>query len=143
MGNLQDWTRRNRPRTSSAALWDAFLTYEREDDFVGMDMCRKFIQMGMTRARRYANHKNGRKYGADGNVIEFGEAEDWEGRKEKEEASMIFREVWERARNHEGYQMKKKEFLKEQKEWDKDQTRKEAPEEKGKKRKRKEEDEEK
>lgn len=39
---------------------------------------------------------------------------------------MIFREVWERARDHERYQMKKKE-------WDKDQARKEAPEGEGKK----------
>ena len=26
-----------------------------------MDMCRKFLEMG-TRARRYANHKDGKKY---------------------------------------------------------------------------------
>ena len=31
-------------------------------DFVGMDMCRKFLEMGFTRARRYANHNSGRKY---------------------------------------------------------------------------------
>ena len=31
-------------------------------DFIGMDMCRKFLEMGFTRARRYANHKNGKKY---------------------------------------------------------------------------------
>ena len=39
-----------------------FLSYRAEDDFVGMDMARKFLQMGYTRARRYANHKSGRKY---------------------------------------------------------------------------------
>ena len=27
-----------------------------------MDMCRKFLEMGFTRARRYANHKDGKKY---------------------------------------------------------------------------------
>ena len=31
-------------------------------DFIGMDMCRKFLEMGFTRARRYANHNSGRKY---------------------------------------------------------------------------------
>ena len=31
-----------------------------------MDMCRKFLEMGFTRARRYANHKDGKKYGKDG-----------------------------------------------------------------------------
>ena len=31
-------------------------------DFIGMDMCRKFLEMGFTRARRYANHRDGKKY---------------------------------------------------------------------------------
>ena len=31
-----------------------------------MDMCRKFLEMGFTRARRYANHKDGKKYNKDG-----------------------------------------------------------------------------
>ena len=30
-------------------------------------MCRKFLEMGFTRTRRYANHKDGKKY--DKNVI--------------------------------------------------------------------------
>ena len=34
----------------------------RRRDFVGADMSRKFVQMGMTRAKRYANHRGGRKY---------------------------------------------------------------------------------
>ncbi len=41
-----------------------FLEYREQDDFVGMDMARKFLQMGWTRARRYANHSSGKKYGA-------------------------------------------------------------------------------
>ena len=36
-------------------------------DFIGMDMCRKFF-MGFTRARRYANHRDGNKYDKNGNV---------------------------------------------------------------------------
>ncbi len=39
-----------------------FLDYMKNEDFIGMDMCRKFLEMGFTRARRYANHKSGRKY---------------------------------------------------------------------------------
>ena len=31
-----------------------------------MDMCRKFLEMGFTRARRYANHRSGRKYDSEG-----------------------------------------------------------------------------
>ncbi len=49
-------------RESSQALYTMFEQYKAADDFVGMDMARKYIQMGYTRARRYANHKSGRKY---------------------------------------------------------------------------------
>ncbi len=49
-------------RVSSAALYARFLDYLDQDDFVGADMARKFLQMGFTRARRYANHKGGKKY---------------------------------------------------------------------------------
>ena len=49
-------------RKSARALYRLFLQYRKLHDFVGMDMARKFIQMGYTRARRYANHKSGRKY---------------------------------------------------------------------------------
>lgn len=47
---------------SSQKLLSMFESYVREDDFVGADLARKFIQMGFTRSRRYANHKGGRKY---------------------------------------------------------------------------------
>ena len=47
---------------SAAAIYQLFLDYKAAGDFVGMDMARKFLQMGYTRARRYANHKGGRKY---------------------------------------------------------------------------------
>jgi len=30
-----------------------------------MDMARKFLQMGFTRSRRYANHRSGRKWSPD------------------------------------------------------------------------------
>ena len=49
-------------KVSAAELWKHFGIYRRRGDFVGMDMARKFIQMGFTRARRYANHRSGKKY---------------------------------------------------------------------------------
>ena len=49
-------------RESSEAIFAMFRRYGEVEDFVGMDMARKFLQMGMTRARRYANHKGGKKY---------------------------------------------------------------------------------
>ena len=53
---------------SSIKILHMYHTYKSEEDFVGMDMCRKFLEMGFTRARRYANHKDGKKYDAEGNV---------------------------------------------------------------------------
>ena len=49
-------------RQSADAIYALFLQYKAQGDFVGMDMARKFLQMGYTRARRYANHKSGKKY---------------------------------------------------------------------------------
>lgn len=39
---------------------DRFLAYRAAGDFVDMDMARKYLQMGYTRARRYAKHQGGR-----------------------------------------------------------------------------------
>ncbi len=47
---------------SSQKIFDMYLDYRIQKDFVGMGMCRKFLEMGFTRARRYANHKDGKKY---------------------------------------------------------------------------------
>lgn len=49
-------------KESSTKIYKLFLQYKKERDFVGMDMARKFLQMGYTRARRYANHPSGKKY---------------------------------------------------------------------------------
>mgnify|MGYP003132310704 CR=1 FL=1 len=53
---------------SSNQIFSMYLDYRDEKDFIGMDMCRKFLEMGHTRARRYANHNSGKKYDAEGNV---------------------------------------------------------------------------
>jgi len=47
---------------SSMRILYLYHQYKDQKDFVGMDMCRKFLEMGFTRARRYANHKDGKKY---------------------------------------------------------------------------------
>ena len=60
---------------SSQKIFDMYLDYRIQKDFVGMDMCRKFLEMGFTRARRYANHRDGKKYGKDGKVLP--QEKDW------------------------------------------------------------------
>jgi hypothetical protein len=82
-------------RRSAIALWNAFVRYRRASDFVGMDMARKFLQMGFTRARRYANHPSGRKYAADGAVLP--RAADDAPAHEKTLAAEQFYERWQRA----------------------------------------------
>ena len=47
---------------SAAKVYELYNGYKDQADFVGMDMARKFLQMGYTRAMRYAKHKGGRKY---------------------------------------------------------------------------------
>ena len=47
---------------SANHIFGMYLDYKDEEDFIGMDMCRKFLEMGFTRARRYANHRDGKKY---------------------------------------------------------------------------------
>ncbi|MAS38251.1 MAG: cytoplasmic protein [Anaerolineaceae bacterium] len=89
-------------RQSADTIYELFLSYKEQDDFVGMDMARKFLQMGFTRARRYANHKNGRKYDAEGN--ELPREED----PVKAESAAIFYEKYVLARNDPDYQRLKK-----------------------------------
>ncbi|XWW94583.1 hypothetical protein V2A60_002528 [Cordyceps javanica] len=101
---------------SAADLWARFVTFGEQDDFIGMDMARKFIQMGMTRAKRYANHAGGRKY-SKGTRQELPKSERHTDRVEKERASQVFREYWQRCKNHEEYKRLKKGFLLEQKKW--------------------------
>ncbi|MEZ7172846.1 DUF4385 domain-containing protein [Sporosarcina sp. OR05] len=87
---------------SAEKIYSMFEAYRKKDDFVGMDMARKFIQMGYTRARRYANYKGGRKYNEDGSVkerdIDAGKAE----------SAAIFKEYWDKIRADEDYLRRKR-----------------------------------
>src|SRR5690242_6570958 len=49
-------------RLSSERIFALFNRYLEANDFAGADMARKYLQMGYTRARRYANYKGGKKY---------------------------------------------------------------------------------
>jgi hypothetical protein len=88
-------------RASSERLYAMYLRYKALGDFVGMDMARKFIQMGYTRARRYTNHRGGRKYDASGN--ELPRTND----PEKAASAAIFKAVWDRIRADPDYQAAK------------------------------------
>ena len=89
-------------RESASAIYARFEAYRAADDFVGMDMARKYLQMGYTRSRRYARHRSGRKYDDAG--VELPEMHD----PEKQRSAKIFKAFWKRAREDARYlQMKR------------------------------------
>ena len=83
---------------SASAIYGMFEGYLTVGDFPGADMARKFLQMGWTRARRYANHKGGRKYDKETGA-ELPRVEDVE----KAAAAAIFYERYVAARRHPEY----------------------------------------
>ncbi|WP_147804924.1 DUF4385 domain-containing protein [Alkalicoccus halolimnae] len=93
-------------KESSEKIYAMFEEYKQNNDFVGMDMARKFIQMGYTRSRRYANYKGGKKYDKEGNIKER------QINEEKAESARIFEEKWIKVREDEEYLKMKKEHQK-------------------------------
>ncbi len=85
---------------SSRAIRKKYEEYREEKDFVGMDMARKYLQMGFTRAMRYAKYPGGRKYDEDGEVRR---PQVWAD-SQKRAAAIVFREQWKRVREDPEYQ---------------------------------------
>lgn len=92
-------------KASAKKIYSLFLQYKKQHDFIGMDMARKFLQMGYTRSRRYANHKSGKKYNGPVPAEKKG-VSGAHGRKElpkdtdpvKAESAAIFYEAWQKAK---------------------------------------------
>ncbi len=93
--------------TSAATIYQQFLDYLQANDFVGADMARKYLQMGYTRARRYANYKGGKKYDADNNYTPL---ERGTGQPEKAAAAAVFFEQWKLAEANPQYASLKKQW---------------------------------
>jgi len=90
---------------SSEKIMRQFKQYLKTGDFVGADMARKYLQMGYTRARRYANYKGGKKYDEqrDYALLDRGT-----GDPEKAEAAKVFYAKWKEAEANEVYAAMKK-----------------------------------
>jgi hypothetical protein len=96
---------------SAQKILELFEGYKQTGDFVGMDMARKFLQMGYTRSRRYANHKGGKKYDGPVPVNKKGQS-GAHGRaelprtndEEKAKSAKIFYAYWQKAKNDVAYQ---------------------------------------
>lgn len=107
-------------KKSSWKIYSMFEEYLNAGDFIGADMCRKFLEMGFTRARRYANHKTGRKYatkppyyhtGDRGGVSVLPQEPD-ALINEKAQAAQVFKYVRDAAAKHPEYVRMRKEWRK-------------------------------
>lgn len=85
-------------KISASQIYNLFLHYLNNNDFIGADMARKFLQMGFTRARRYFNYKGGRKYLSSGEVLTKGTGEPI-----KAKSAAIFYKKWRLAENDKKY----------------------------------------
>lgn len=98
---------------SAQKIYQMFLDYIEANEFVGADMAKKYLHMGFTRARRYANHKSGRKWQMleDGSWQVLPLEEDRDD-SEKAQSAEIFKEYWKLARENSEYLYLKKEHKK-------------------------------
>ena len=94
-------------RTSSSTIYKMYCEYRRKKDFIGMDMARKFLEMGFTRARRYANHSSGKKYDSSGKV--YPQEPDWKT-SEKALSANVFKRVRDEVAYDPIYKMMRKEW---------------------------------
>ncbi|MCP9750553.1 DUF4385 domain-containing protein [Ferruginibacter sp. HRS2-29] len=99
-------------RISAKKIYELFVAYGKQKDFAGMDMARKFLQMGYTRSRRYANHKSGKKYEGDVPADKKGQSGSHgrkelpkEGDDEKAESAKIFYSYWMKANSNNTYRL--------------------------------------
>jgi Domain of unknown function (DUF4385) len=94
-------------KESSKTIYKMFKAYLNADDFVGADMARKFLQMGYSRARRYANYKGGKKYDKNHG---YKKKVPGTGDPDKIKSAAVFYEVWKRAEADLRYAARKKEW---------------------------------
>lgn len=107
----QHWRFKDVPTAnkSSHKIYQMFCNYRRQKDFIGMDMARKFLEMGFTRARRYANHNSGRKYDVSKTILP---QENDALTSEKAQAAQVFKKVRDLAAYDPEYQMMRKQWRK-------------------------------
>jgi len=98
-------------RESAEKIFQKFKDYLAQGDFVGADMAKKYLHMGFTRSRRYANHKSGKKWSNEsGEWKILPQEKDWDTN-EKARSAKVFYSYWKQAREDEEYLAQKKKFI--------------------------------
>ena len=95
-------------RKSADKIYQMFCEFRTKRDFIGMDMARKFLEMGFTRARRYANHSSGRKYDKTSGKVRPQE-KDWRT-STKAKSAAIFKQMREKVTSDAIYQSLRKQW---------------------------------
>ena len=84
---------------AATAIRERYREYRARGEFVGMDLARKYLQMGWTRALRYAKYPGGQKYVDD----EERDPQRWYD-DEKYEISQVYRDHLDAVRSDEEYE---------------------------------------
>ncbi len=85
---------------AAEAVRDRYEAYRDREEFVGMDLARKYLRMGWTRALRYAKYPGGKKYGDDG---EERDPQQWYD-EEKHAISQVYRDHLDAVREDPAYE---------------------------------------
>ena len=96
---LWGYTDRAAADESGEAIHERYREYRAAEEFPGMDMARKYLQMGYTRAMRYARYPGGQKY-VDGSERD---PEHWADH-DKREAALVYEVWWQAVENDGEYQ---------------------------------------
>jgi hypothetical protein len=100
---------------SSEIILSMFYSYLEQKDFVGADMAKKFLHMGYTRSRRYANHRDGRKWSKINGEWRVLPQEVDAMTCQKAKSADIFKAAWKEARTNDQYLNMKKQWRKNEK----------------------------
>lgn len=90
-------------KQSAGEIYQRYLTYRENGDLIGMDMARKYLRLGFTRAMRYAKYPGGKKYDDDGNEHK---AQRWADA-DKRRAAIHFRDKWQAVLDDPAYEQAK------------------------------------
>jgi hypothetical protein len=83
----------------ATAIEQRYREYRDREEFVGMDLARKYLRMGWTRALRYAKYPGGQKYDDDGTERE---PQQWYD-EEKRQIASTYRDALDRVREDDAY----------------------------------------
>lgn len=78
-------------KKSAKKIFEIYQKYKSKGDPVGMDMARKYLQMGYTRSMRYYYHSDGKKYDKKGDIRPY--QYDEEKKKSAKEFQKYFKKV--------------------------------------------------